>query len=148
MATIKNEPGSLEDVSEKILDLCRDISDGISDKVLQSSMPDVDPKIRAKAINSLLNAGKIDLFESATAKCLLYKLKSSSTGSNIKGDQEEKIVYGIIEESGNKGTWIRDIRIKSGLVQNQLQKVLKSLEHKKLIKAVKSVNATKKKVFM
>ena len=62
--------------------------------------------------------------------------------------QEEKIVYKIIEEAGNKGTWIRDIRINSNLVQTQLNKVLKSLESKKLIKVVKSVNATKKKVYM
>ena len=62
--------------------------------------------------------------------------------------QEEKIVYKIIEDAGNKGTWIRDIRINSNLVQTQLNKVLKSLESKKLIKVVKSVNATKKKVYM
>ena len=77
---------------------------------------------------------------------LLYKLKSNRP--TIKGDQEEKIVYEIIEESGNKGLWIRDIRVKSNLVQTQLNKVLKALESKKLIKAVKSVNANKKKVYM
>jgi DNA-directed RNA polymerase III subunit RPC6 len=57
-------------------------------------------------------------------------------------------VYKIIEEAGNKGTWIRDIFINSHLVRTQLTKVLKSLESKKLIKVVKSVNATKKKVYM
>ena len=77
---------------------------------------------------------------------MLYKLKSNRP--TIKGDQEEKIVYEIIEESGNKGLWIRDIRVKSNLVQTQLNKVLKALESKKLIKAVKSVNANKKKVYM
>ena len=71
-----------------------------------------------------------------------------SNRPTIKGDQEEKIVYEIIEESGNKGLWIRDIRVKSNLVQTQLNKVLKALESKKLIKAVKSVNANKKKVYM
>ena len=146
MATIKNEPGSTDDIVEKIIQLCQEYPEGVGDKVLQNSMPDVDPKARAKAINSLLNTGKIDLFKSES-KGLLYKLKSTK-GPSIKGDQEEKIVYDIIEESGNKGTWIRDIRLKSNLVQTQLNKVLKALESKKLIKAVKSVNATKKKVYM
>lgn len=145
--TVKKEPQSVEDICEKIIELCRDFPEGVGDKVLQSDMPDVDPKLRAKAINSLLNSGKIDLFKSES-KGLLYRLRSSSSGLPIKGDQEEKIVYSIIEESGNKGTWIRDIRLKSNLVQTQLNKVLKALEGKKLIKAVKSVNATKKKVYM
>ena len=147
MATIKKETlDTVEYISEKILELCSEFPEGINDKVLQNQLPDVDPKLRAKSINSLLNAGKIDLFKNA--KGLLYKAKTDSASVSIKGDQEEKIVYAIIEESGNKGMWIRDIRFKSNLVQTSLNKVLKALESKKLIKAVKSVNATKKKVYM
>ena len=154
MATVKKEPitvkkealDTVELINEKILELCSEFSEGINDKVLQYQLPDVDPKLRAKSINSLLNAGKIDLFKNA--KGLVYKAKSDSASGGIKGDQEEKIVYAIIEESGNKGTWIRDIRLKCNLVQTQLTKVLKALESKKLIKSVKSVNATKKKVYM
>lgn len=58
---------------------------------------------------------------------------------NKGSDNEEKVVYKIIEEAGNKGIWIRDIRFKSNLNMTQLNKVLKSLETKKYIKAVKSV---------
>lgn len=54
-------------------------------------------------------------------------------------DNEEKVVYRIIEESVNKGIWIRDIRIKSNLMQTQLNKIIKNLESKKLIKSVKTV---------
>ena len=46
------------------------------------------------------------------------------------------------------GMWIRDIRIKSNLNMTQVNKILKVLESKKLIKAVKSVQASKKKVYM
>ena len=35
------------------------------------SLPDIDPKSRATAINALLSAGKIDLFKSETG--LLYR---------------------------------------------------------------------------
>ena len=49
-----------DDISERILALCRDFPRGLSDKVLQNDMPDIDPKIRAGAINQLLNSGKID----------------------------------------------------------------------------------------
>ncbi len=66
----------------------------------------------------------------------------------IGSDDEEKIVYSIIERAGNKGIWIRDIRFQSNLSQTQLNKVLKNMESQKLIKSVKSVAASKKKVYM
>ena len=112
-------------------------------------MPDLDSKSRALAINLLLSSGKIDLLKSAE-KGLLYRAKELSKAGPvvIRGDTEEKLVYNIIKEAGNKGTWIRDIRIKSNLVQTQLNKVLKTLKNKKLIKDVKAVNSTRKIVYM
>ena len=53
-----------------------------------------------------------------------------------------------IKESGNKGIWVRDISIKTNVKSTALNKTLKSLETKKLIKSVPSVNANKKKVYM
>ena len=56
----------------------------MSDKILQTSMPDLDPKSRALAINQLLTSGKIDLLKSAE-KGLLYRAKSQdSKMSSIK----------------------------------------------------------------
>ena len=74
----------------------------------------------------------------------------SSPSSKTKGfEKEERLVYQIIEDSGNKGIWIREIRIKSNLPQQQIVKTLKTLESKKLIKSVKSVQqGLKKKVYM
>ncbi|XP_060042332.1 DNA-directed RNA polymerase III subunit RPC6 isoform X5 [Erinaceus europaeus] len=107
----------------------------------------------------------------------------------MKGsDNQEKLVYQIIEDAGNKGgdwrlklwylhivtyalnqvchhptprhtffigcflcsrrIWSRDIRYKSNLPLTEINKILKNLESKKLIKAVKSVAASKKKVYM
>lgn len=72
---------------------------------------------------------------------LLYKYKDPLKKTILKGaDNEERLVFKIIEEAGNKGIWIRDIRFKSNLNTTQLNKVLKSLETKKNIKAVKSVS--------
>lgn len=69
--------------------------------------------------------------------------------SKTKGfENEERLVYQIIEDSGNKGIWVRDIRFRSNLVQTQLMRILRSLESRKMIKSVKSVQATKRKVYM
>lgn len=60
--------------------------------------------------------------------------------SQIKGiDNQEKIIYQVIESAGNKGIWMRDIRHRCNLMLTEVNKILKNLESKKLIKAVKSV---------
>lgn len=78
-------------------------------------------------------------------KCggIYSRLKAQTSKQAVKGaDNEEKVVYNLIEEAGNKGIWIRDIRVRSNLANTQLTKVLKNLESKKVIKAVKCVNVS------
>jgi len=74
---------------------------------------------------------------------LVYKYKTPGSTSKIKGaDNEEKIVYSIIEKAGNEGVWAKDLRNASGLVQTTLSKILKKLVNEKIIKTVKCVNVS------
>ncbi|KAI4492083.1 hypothetical protein M0802_010091 [Mischocyttarus mexicanus] len=147
MKDTDNDPNDLDAIEQKILALAQIKPKGISDKDLMSEMPDLQPVIRAQIINKLLTKGYLTLYKQGES--LLYMLKDPSKIKITKGsDNEEKIVYSIIEEAGNKGIWIRDIRTKSNLILIQLNKILKKLESKKFIKAVKSVAANKKKVYM
>ncbi|KAI4484092.1 hypothetical protein M0804_007548 [Polistes exclamans] len=142
-----NDPNDLDMTEQKIIALAQSKPKGISDKDLMSEMPNLQPIQRAQIINKLLAKGYFDLYKHNGS--LLYLLKDPSKTKIAKGsDNEEKIVYSIIEEAGNKGIWIRDIRTKSNLILIQLNKILKKLENKKFIKAVKSVAANKKKVYM
>lgn len=50
-----------------------------------------------------------------------------------------QVVYKIIEEHGTQGIWAREIRSKSNLHLNTVEKVLRKLESKKLIKSFNSV---------
>ncbi|XP_054261892.1 DNA-directed RNA polymerase III subunit RPC6 isoform X2 [Macrosteles quadrilineatus] len=124
-------------------------SKGVNDADIQKEIPVLSAEQRVAIINKFIAQGLLDLFNSNAG--LVYKIKESGSGSSdrLKGaDNEEKVVYGIIEEAGNKGIWIRDIRFKSNLMMTTLGKILKQLEGKKMIKAVKSVSASKKKVYM
>lgn len=63
--------------------------------------------------------------------------------SDLRGsDNQERLVYQIIKEAGNKGIWIRDIRRGCGLAPPPLNKILKKLENRKVIKAIKSVGVS------
>lgn len=134
-------------MDQEIQKLAKTKPDGISNDDIKQIFPDKNIEEIAVALNTCLKNGSLELFQ--TKDNLLYKYKDPSKKSVAKGsDSEEKVVYKIIEEAGNKGIWIRDIRFKSNLNITQLNKVLKSLETKKYIKAVKSVSASRKKVYM
>lgn len=46
------------------------------------------------------------------------------------------------------GIWTRDIKMKTNLGQPQVNKIIKTLEGRTLIKAVKNVNNPSKKLYM
>jgi len=94
-----------------------------------------------------LAQAKLELLRSGNT--LLYKARNLVNLEKIKGaTNEETIIYQIIEEAGTRGIWVRDIRTQSNLAQAQLNKVLKNLESRKLVKSIKSVGAAKKKIYM
>lgn len=128
-------------IGQQIIALAQGKSNGISNDDLLALLPDINAAERVGAINKLLQQGLLEILTKNNQ--LIYRLKDASKPSMPKGaDNEEKIVYSIIEEGGNTGIWIRDIRVQSNLIMTQLTKILKNLETKKLIKAVKSVNVS------
>jgi len=149
--TIKQEQDSeasqlnISEIETRIVQLCQQFPKGVLDKVLENDMPGVN---RVPAINRLLNQGKINVLRSKN-KELLYILNDKAANIKLKGGEvEERVVFKIIEEAGNKGIWLKDIRYKSNLNSTTLTKIIKALEGKKLIKAITSVSAAKKKLYM
>lgn len=126
----------------RILEFCRDNADGITNEMFRSELGLTDVKLQSRLINKLLADEKITIHQKGNA--LLYKLNKAAKSKN----DEEKIVLSIIENAGNKGIWTKDIRYKSNIPAIYLNKILKQMESKKLIKTVKSVNASKKKLYM
>lgn len=140
-----SEESTTEDTAKnQIIQLLEENERGVTEKTLQIAMSFVDIATRAKIINELLAENKIELLKQGSQ--LVYKLKGEER--KICETDEENVVYAIIEEAGNRGIWMREIRNKSKLPQIQLNKVLKNMENKKLIKNVKSIAAYKKKVYM
>uniref|UniRef100_A0A0N5A1M3 DNA-directed RNA polymerase III subunit RPC6 n=1 Tax=Parastrongyloides trichosuri TaxID=131310 RepID=A0A0N5A1M3_PARTI len=128
-----------EDVIKQVLEKFKA---GVSNEDLILLTPNLDPKCRENAINSLLSSGKIEMLSTTGSNSFTLRL---CTGTKLAGaSPEEQLVYSLIEESGNMGIWIRDIRDKSGLAQTQMRRVLKVLEQKKIVKSVKAVGTTKK----
>lgn len=80
---------------------------------------------------------------------LHYNLVSEQMASKFSGlDMSARLVYQVIEKSGNKGIWTKDIRTQTNIQQQALNKIFKTLETRFLIKPVKSVTAKAKKLYM
>ncbi|XP_050537072.1 probable DNA-directed RNA polymerase III subunit RPC6 [Daktulosphaira vitifoliae] len=132
---------------QRILELIKASGNkGVSDDDLIKACPVLTIEERVDNVNKLITSNSITLHK--VKDTLRYKYKGSSCATPGDANAEELVVFNLIRDSGRKGIWIRDVRIKSNLGLPRLKKILKSLEAKKSIKAVKSVAASRKIVYM
>jgi DNA-directed RNA polymerase III subunit RPC6 len=80
---------------------------------------------------------------------LFYNLVSDEVASKFAGlDASARMVFQVIERAGNMGIWTKDIKKETNIQNQAMNKILKSLETRRLIKQVKSVTAKNKKLYM
>uniref|UniRef100_A0A8C3YVH8 DNA-directed RNA polymerase III subunit RPC6 n=1 Tax=Catagonus wagneri TaxID=51154 RepID=A0A8C3YVH8_9CETA len=116
-------------------------------------MPHTEAQQWAVAINRLLSMDQLDLLSNTG---LLCRIKDSQNAGPVsfflskmkRSDNQEKLVYEIIEDAGNKGIWNRDIRYKSNLLLTEINKILKNLESKKLINLLSLWQPLKRRCIM
>lgn len=61
---------------------------------------------------------------------------------------EDMLVYQVITQAGNIGIWTRDMKQRTNLPQAKITKILKLLEERGLVKAIKSIQNASRKVYM
>ena len=60
---------------------------------------------------------------------LVYKPKDPAAAAAMAGSSaEESSVFQLVQDAGQTGIWIKDIRTRSGLGHSQLNKVLKGIQ--------------------
>lgn len=136
------------EVEKRVIQLCEEFKQGINYQIIQNDMPELKQEQVVDVINKLLANSRIDMLKKDDG-ALVFKLRDPGSLHRIKGaEPEEQVVYKIIEEHGTQGIWAREIRSKSNLHLNTVEKVLRKLESKKLIKSFNSVAAPKKKTYL
>jgi len=134
-------------VAEQVLKICKETPEGVRQELIGARLPQIPQKQQADAINYLLKQQQLELHQRDGA--LLFKYVVQEQAAKFKGlSSDELLVYQIIKASANIGIWTRDLKVKSNLQQNQVVKVLKVLESRKLVKAIKSVQNKNRKVYM
>ncbi|KAL3142603.1 hypothetical protein ABBQ38_002920 [Trebouxia sp. C0009 RCD-2024] len=139
----------MERATNAILDLFKRIPDGIPQHVLSAELPDISNSVLAAAINRLSKEKKLQMVQNAADNSITYKEVEASKSARLKGlVAEELLVYQCIEAAGNTGLWTKDMKHKTNLQQTQVTKILKQLESRNLVKAIKPVNQPSKKFYM
>ncbi|OAG30032.1 DNA-directed RNA polymerase III subunit RPC6 [Nematocida sp. ERTm5] len=122
-----------------ILDFISSKDSGVTTQEIQNEFKDMSLQDIVVEINNLHTDSLIDVFK--TKGGIVYR---RNTEPQSFSTPEEKIIYLLIKEVGVEGIWIKDIRTKSGLHQNLVTKLLKTLEQRLLIKSVKSIKQNRK----
>lgn len=125
---------------------------GIANSALKSHFDSKYPEL-VPVINELTRASRLTMSNgtaSATGESEVYfSLLSAEEATKLQGlDAPSKMVYQVIESSGNKGIWTVDIRSQTNILQQTLTKIFKQLETRRLIKPIKAVTAKTKKLYM
>uniref|UniRef100_V5EPR6 RNA polymerase III subunit C6 n=1 Tax=Kalmanozyma brasiliensis (strain GHG001) TaxID=1365824 RepID=V5EPR6_KALBG len=102
---------------------------------------------RLQAINGLLRK---NLFTAQSLQGTIQFAATARAEASIMGklDENETMVYSHIKDARNDGIWTKQLKNRTNLHQTIINRCLKSLEQKQLVKAVKSVKYPTRKIYM
>ncbi|KAI5187448.1 DNA-directed RNA polymerase III subunit RPC6 [Nematocida homosporus] len=122
-----------------ILAFIANSKEGVSTQDIEKAFPSLSLSSIVAELNRLSKEGQVDIFRTKSGIFYRHNQEEHKFATG-----EEKILYLLVKESGSDGIWIKDIKTKSGLHQNLITKILRSLEQRLLIKAVKSIKQNRK----
>ncbi|TFK27072.1 RNA polymerase III subunit Rpc34 [Coprinopsis marcescibilis] len=118
----------------------------LSPKQIEALIP--ESKDRQNAINFLLAVGLLKTLKDAKGN-LVFRAVSKGELIAVKDlSGEENLVLGHIKSSGNEGIWTKHLKAKTNLHQTVIDRCLKTLIQKQLIKRVPSVQHPTRKIYM
>ncbi|WFD44900.1 34-kDa subunit of RNA polymerase III (C) [Malassezia psittaci] len=114
---------------------------------LAAEMSDVAIEEQLLAINGLL---KKSLLNAQKGPHGIQYVAVTRDEASLLGsmDTNEMMIYNHIKDAKNEGIWTKMIKARTNLHQTVLNRCLKSLEQKQLVKAVKSVKFPTRKIYM
>lgn len=121
---------------ESLAEFLKGFADGATEADIARKYPDASQEDIARALNDLIKRQRVDIINCSGR--LVYRASQQFASS------DERIIYNLIRESGGSGVLLRDLRARSNMAQALVSKMLKALEARLLIKAVKSVKSNRR----
>lgn len=80
---------------------------------------------------------------------LLFTAVDPSKANELKKlGHDEMLIMQAVERSGDAGIWTRNLKLQTKLQDVQVRRIIKKLENRKLIKAVKSITHKNRKMYI
>jgi DNA-directed RNA polymerase III subunit RPC6 len=96
-------------------------------------------------LNDMLSGGVLEIID--TKQGLKYRSKKRLLSGHQLSEDEDTILL-LIESTKSCGIWVRDLKQKSGLHQTVLNKTLKQLESRLLVRPVKALKFPTRKIYV
>ncbi|OMJ66518.1 hypothetical protein SteCoe_36610 [Stentor coeruleus] len=103
--------------------------------------------LKVQALNNLASKGKIALSEES-GDVIYQVLTKDQTNKMQRMEGAEILILQIVRDSNENGTWNGDIKAKTGIPIQQINKILTGLQKEGMIFSQKSVNSNKKMWFV
>lgn len=144
-------PAELERAEALIVQMCQTQSEAglMRQEALEEKLKGhISGTLIVFGLNSLLTKGRLIASQRAN-KRLSFRLQSAEDAAKLAGlSAEDRLIYQEIENSGSTGMSTKELRGRANMQHQQVGKVLKKLEARKLVQQVKSVAAKNKKVYV
>ncbi|KAG6833781.1 hypothetical protein H0H87_001213 [Tephrocybe sp. NHM501043] len=118
----------------------------LSNKQAEAIVPDVSK--RQNALNFLLGVGLFKSLVDAKGSVSFRAVTKNELAVTKDLTGEESLVLGHIKASRNEGIWTKHLKAKTNLHQTIIDRCLKTLTQKRLIKRVPSVQHPTRKIYM
>lgn len=150
MDVVGGAGASHAELTERVLNFLRGNPDGVSNDEFEEHFGSLYGATLTGILNTLLERKRVVLFQSRDAPdSLVYQLVPEEMAAKFEGlGPEQMLVYQICERAGNKGIWTRDLKLTTNIPQHTLNKTLKILEQRSLVKSVRSVVSKSRKLYM
>lgn len=139
-----------ERVKDTFVAMMRRSEEGVTTEEMKAQLTEAEFGELPGVINEMLAVNRIELFQrEGMENSLTYKIRGDEEAAKVSElTNEQVLVWQVVTRSGNGGVWLRDIKNQTSLQQQTLNKALKVLEARKLVKTVKSVQQKTKKLYM
>ncbi|KAJ7904298.1 RNA polymerase Rpc34 subunit-domain-containing protein [Mycena olivaceomarginata] len=118
----------------------------ITGRQAESIIP--DQKARQNALNFLLGVGLFKSLKDSKGNVIFRAVTKGELEQTKDLGGEESLVLGHIKTAHNEGIWTKHLKTKTNLHQTIIDRCLKTLTQKKLIKRVPSVQHPTRKIYM
>ncbi|ORZ29538.1 RNA polymerase Rpc34 [Catenaria anguillulae PL171] len=142
-------PKKLSVLEKRFLDALAELGSEAGSAIddVRANIPTLDDEQAAKVMQALTRKNFIEIFDlDGVPSCRAIKAEEQEKVGEM--DKDERLVYSCIKAVGAEGIWIRTLQAKTALHANVLNKALKKLEQRAMVKTVKSVKHGNKKLYM